>query len=76
MATKSGPGGPLFAEKAVPPSEKWTRCSFISLARLWGIKSITNGTFITVLYHERSVGFSAIHITNEIRGHRHWRFRY
>ena len=40
-------------KKAVLPSEKWTGCSFISLARLWDIKSITKGTFITVLYHDR-----------------------
>ena len=40
-------------KKAVLPTEKWTGCSFISLVRLWGIKSIINGTFITVLYHNR-----------------------
>ena len=49
MATKSGPPGPLLVaiigppvyfslQKAVHPSEKWTGCSFRSLARLWGYK--------------------------------------
>ena len=49
MATKSGPPGPLLVaiigppvyfswQKAVHPSEKWTGCSFSSLARLWGYK--------------------------------------
>ena len=63
MATKSGPGGPLLvaiigppvhfsSQKAVPPSEKWTGCSFRSLARLWGYKTITNDTFMTVLCHD------------------------
>ena len=37
---KSGPDEKWTAEKSGPPSEKWTGCSFISLARLWGIKSI------------------------------------
>ena len=44
--------GPLFVTKSGPPSEKWTGCSFRSLARLWGYKSITNDTFMIVLCHD------------------------
>ena len=64
MATKSGPPGPLLVaiigppvyfslQKVVHPSEKWTGCSFRSLARLWGIKSINNDIFMIVLCYDR-----------------------
>ena len=62
MATKSGPPGPLLVaiigppvyfswQKAVHPSEKWTGCSFRSLARLWGYKK--HYSFMIVLCHDR-----------------------
>ena len=60
MATKSGPGGPLLVaiigppvyfsmQKAVHPSEKWTGCSYRSLARLWGYKNITSRNALAFL---------------------------
>ena len=47
------PPGPVFVAKSGPPSEKWPGRSFRSLARLWGIKNITNDTIISVLCHDR-----------------------
>ena len=79
MATKSGPAGPLLVaiigppvyfslQKAVHPSEKWTGCSFRSLARFGGIKSIT---IIPLRLYCATTESLAIHITNQVRGRVH-----
>ena len=65
--TKSGPGSNYSDQKWTPQAKSGPGL-VLDLVRLWDIKSI--GLYLLdTCATTKSLGFSAIHITNEIRGH-------